>query len=77
MGLKEKCVLITGSSRGIGKAIALTLAEYGANVAVNYVKDKEGKIDGHWEKVSKWPSFKEKFDRHNVILPDGFFNEEA
>ena len=43
MALKDKCVLITGSSRGIGKAIALTLAEYGANVAVNYVKDDEGK----------------------------------
>ena len=43
MEFKEKCVLITGSSRGIGKAIALTLAKYGANVAVNYVKDDEGK----------------------------------
>lgn len=36
-------------------------------------KSEDGKIDGHWEKTSKWPSFKGKFDRRNVKLPDGFF----
>ena len=43
MELKGKCALVTGSSRGIGKAIALILANYGASVAVNYVEDKEKK----------------------------------
>ncbi len=43
MELSGKCALITGSSRGIGRAIALTLAKYGANIAVNYIEDKEGK----------------------------------
>jgi 3-oxoacyl-[acyl-carrier protein] reductase len=39
MGSQEligKTALVTGSSRGIGKAIALALAEAGADVAVNY-----------------------------------------
>lgn len=34
--LENKTVLVTGGSRGIGKAIALKLAENGANVAVTY-----------------------------------------
>ncbi|WP_160679680.1 3-oxoacyl-[acyl-carrier-protein] reductase [Clostridium sp. C8-1-8] len=34
--LKGKTAVITGGSRGIGKAIALKLAEMGANIVVNY-----------------------------------------
>ena len=36
MAGKEKRVLITGSSRGIGRGIALKLAEQGARIAVHY-----------------------------------------
>jgi NAD(P)-dependent dehydrogenase (short-subunit alcohol dehydrogenase family) len=35
--LAGRTALVTGSSRGIGKAIALTLGSLGADVAVNYV----------------------------------------
>jgi 3-oxoacyl-[acyl-carrier protein] reductase len=41
-GLKGQVALVTGSSRGIGRAIALKFAEHGANVVVNYVEDKQG-----------------------------------
>jgi 3-oxoacyl-[acyl-carrier protein] reductase len=34
--LKGKTAVITGASRGIGRAIALDLAEQGANIVVNY-----------------------------------------
>ena len=39
--LKDQRVLITGASRGIGKAIARALAENGAHVVFNYRGDEE------------------------------------
>ncbi len=41
MNLKDKIALVTGGSRGIGKAIALKLATLGANVAINYTSREE------------------------------------
>jgi 3-oxoacyl-[acyl-carrier protein] reductase len=41
MKFKNKNVLVTGSSRGIGRATAIAFAQEGANVVVNYVKDKK------------------------------------
>jgi 3-oxoacyl-[acyl-carrier protein] reductase len=36
MDLNEKVAVITGGSRGIGKAISITLSKKGAKIAVNY-----------------------------------------
>ncbi|SHH09050.1 3-oxoacyl-[acyl-carrier-protein] reductase [Tepidibacter thalassicus] len=41
MHLKDKVALVTGGSRGIGKAIAIKLASLGANVAINYTSREE------------------------------------
>lgn len=38
--LKNKCAIVTGGSRGVGKGIALALAEEGAHVVVNYNKSE-------------------------------------
>lgn len=41
MSLKNKTALITGASKGIGEAIALTYAHHGANVIINSRKQDE------------------------------------
>ena len=38
--LKGKTALVTGSSKGLGRAILLRLAAQGANVVVNYSRDE-------------------------------------
>jgi glucose 1-dehydrogenase len=40
-GLQGKNVLVTGGSSGIGQAIAVRFAQYGANVAINYLRAPE------------------------------------
>ena len=37
----DKCALITGAIRGIGKQIAITLAKQGYNIALNYRKENK------------------------------------
>lgn len=37
----DKCALITGATRGIGKQIAITLAKQGYNIALNYRKENK------------------------------------
>ena len=39
--LKGKTALVTGAARNIGRAIALTLADTGANIVINTLQDRE------------------------------------
>lgn len=45
MSLAGKHALITGGSRGIGRGIALELAQRGAKVAINYVRNESAAND--------------------------------
>ncbi|MGE5589866.1 MAG: elongation factor P 5-aminopentanone reductase [Bacillota bacterium] len=42
MSMQGQAALVSGASRGIGRAIALALAAEGAAVAVNYLQDRAG-----------------------------------
>jgi NAD(P)-dependent dehydrogenase (short-subunit alcohol dehydrogenase family) len=41
VSLHGKVAIVTGGNSGIGKAVALALAEQGANVAIDYVVDPD------------------------------------
>ena len=43
--LADRVALVTGGSRGIGKAVVTLLASYGAKVVVNYVSDEQAAAD--------------------------------
>lgn len=45
MKFKDKTVVVTGASNGIGKAIAEHFGREGANVVVNYYSSEEGALD--------------------------------
>lgn len=48
----DKCALITGATRGIGKQIAITLAKQGYNIALNYRKENE-ELENTKKKIEK------------------------
>ncbi|OPJ57535.1 elongation factor P 5-aminopentanone reductase [Clostridium oryzae] len=62
MNLTGKVAIITGSSRGIGRAIALNLSKNGASVVINYSSDEIGatetlnmiKAAGGYAVMQKW-----------------------
>ncbi len=55
--LKGKTAIITGSSRGIGAAVAIRLAEHGADVVINYNSSAKQAEDAWSDKSQTGTSF--------------------
>lgn len=74
ISLEKKNCLVTGGSRGIGKSIALTLASFGANVAITYASSSDAAaevVSQMEEKGVKATAFQAdavKFDRAEEVV---------
>src|SRR3990170_554740 len=60
LDLTGRAALVTGASRGIGRAIALQLARQGASIAVNYLSNEDA-AKGVQETISS-------YERHAVLV---------
>ncbi len=76
-GLKGKNVLVTGGSSGIGQAIAVRFAEYGANVAINYLREREEADDTEQQVEACVSRVKQEGVRHVLVRGDVSKEDEA
>jgi glucose 1-dehydrogenase len=74
-GLQEKNVLVTGGSSGIGQAIAVRFAEYGANVAINYLSTPD-EAEGTEEQVHACVAKVQREGVQDVLVGGDVSNEE-
>ena len=66
--MKNKVVLITGSSQGIGKIIALKFASLGAKVALNDIASQEDNLKKTQEEIGKgWKYFLADVSDHEEV----------
>ncbi len=80
MLLKDKVAIVTGGSRGIGKAIVKEFADQGANIAFNFLKSEEESLNIKKEIESKGRKvliFKQDIKDYNAIkvMVEGVKNE--
>jgi len=74
--LKGRVALVTGASRGIGKAIAIELAKAGADVAVNYRRDGDaaaqtvGEIEALGRRAKAYSASVENWDEDQLMVAD-------
>ena len=74
--LKDKNVIITGASRGIGKGILELFIKNGANVAFSYIGDSdqaksiEADFSNHKQKVVSYMSDASNFEQSQKLIDD-------
>ncbi len=74
-GLRGKNILVTGGTSGIGQAIAVRFAEYGANVAINYLR-QPGEAADTEEQVHACASRVQQEGVRDVLVQGDVSNED-
>jgi glucose 1-dehydrogenase len=74
-GIEGKNVLVTGGSSGIGQAIAVRFAEYGANVAINYLRQPEEAAEAE-EQVHACVASVQRHGVKDVLVQGDVSNED-
>jgi len=81
--LEGKTAIVTGATRGIGKGVAIKLAEQGANVAFTYVssEDKafaiEKELQAYGVKAKAYKSDASKMDDAEALIKDVLANFDS
>jgi len=67
--IKDKVAIVTGSSSGVGKAIAFALAGEGAKVVINYLKNQSKGLDFVNDANAVVAEIKQRFGTAAVAIP--------